>query len=84
MRSPQSKPLPMRWICLNGSRLSRCALFSDMRWTASARRWPRAATRIFAFPCWAAKHSLNVATAGGVVLFELLRKYRALARQAGA
>jgi 23S rRNA (guanosine2251-2'-O)-methyltransferase len=25
------------------------------------------------------KHSLNVATAGGVVLFELLRKYRALA-----
>ena len=25
------------------------------------------------------KHSLNVATAGGVVLYELLRKYRALA-----
>jgi tRNA G18 (ribose-2'-O)-methylase SpoU len=23
------------------------------------------------------KHSLNVATAGGVVLYELLRKYRA-------
>jgi tRNA G18 (ribose-2'-O)-methylase SpoU len=23
-----------------------------------------------------AKHSLNVATAGGVVLYELLRKYR--------
>jgi tRNA G18 (ribose-2'-O)-methylase SpoU len=25
------------------------------------------------------KHSLNVATAGGVVLYELLRKYRGLA-----
>jgi tRNA G18 (ribose-2'-O)-methylase SpoU len=24
------------------------------------------------------KHSLNVATAGGVVIYELLRKYRAL------
>jgi len=24
------------------------------------------------------KHSLNVATAGGVMLFELLRKYRSL------
>jgi 23S rRNA (guanosine2251-2'-O)-methyltransferase len=29
-------------------------------------------------PMLGAKHSLNVATAGGVVLFELLRKYRAL------
>ena len=27
-----------------------------------------------------AKHSLNVATAGGVVLYELLRKYRELGR----
>jgi tRNA G18 (ribose-2'-O)-methylase SpoU len=26
------------------------------------------------------KHSLNVATAGGVVMYELLRKYRQLAR----
>lgn len=34
-------------------------------------------------PMLGSKHSLNVATAGGVVLFELLRKYRALARQAG-
>ena len=29
-------------------------------------------------PMLGVKHSLNVATAGGVVLFELLRKYRAL------
>ena len=29
-------------------------------------------------PMLGAKHSLNVATAGGVVIFELLRKYRAL------
>lgn len=29
-------------------------------------------------PMLGQKHSLNVATAGGVVLFELLRKYRAL------
>lgn len=31
-------------------------------------------------PMLGAKHSLNVATAGGVVLYELLRKYRQLAR----
>ncbi len=30
-------------------------------------------------PMLGAKHSLNVATAGGVVIYELLRKYRALA-----
>ena len=35
-------------------------------------------------PTLGAKHSLNVATAGGVVCYELLRKYRALAAQAGA
>jgi tRNA G18 (ribose-2'-O)-methylase SpoU len=29
-------------------------------------------------PMRGAKHSLNVATAGGIVLYELLRKYRAL------
>jgi 23S rRNA (guanosine2251-2'-O)-methyltransferase len=32
-------------------------------------------------PMLGAKHSLNVATAGGVVIYELLRKYRALARR---
>jgi 23S rRNA (guanosine2251-2'-O)-methyltransferase len=31
-------------------------------------------------PMLGAKHSLNVATAGGVVMYELLRKYRALAK----
>lgn len=31
-------------------------------------------------PMLGAKHSLNVATAGGVVLYELLRKYRSLIR----
>jgi tRNA G18 (ribose-2'-O)-methylase SpoU len=30
-------------------------------------------------PMLGAKHSLNVATAGGVVIYELLRKYRAMA-----
>ena len=29
-------------------------------------------------PMLGSKHSLNVATAGGVVVYELLRKYRAL------
>jgi len=29
------------------------------------------------------KHSLNVATAGGVVPYELLRKYRLLRRKTG-
>ena len=34
-------------------------------------------------PMLGLKHSLNVATAGGVVLYELLRKYRELFRGAG-
>ncbi|MGA2434132.1 MAG: RNA methyltransferase [Bryobacteraceae bacterium] len=34
-------------------------------------------------PMLGAKHSLNVATAGGVVIYELLRKYRALREAAG-
>ncbi len=33
-------------------------------------------------PMLGRKHSLNVATAGGVVLFELLRKYRRMAEEA--
>ncbi len=33
-------------------------------------------------PMLGAKHSLNVATAGGVVLYELLRKYRRMAEAA--
>jgi len=33
-------------------------------------------------PMLGAKHSLNVATAGGVVIYELLRKYRELGRAA--
>jgi 23S rRNA (guanosine2251-2'-O)-methyltransferase len=33
-------------------------------------------------PMLGAKHSLNVATAGGVAIYELLRKYRALGRAA--
>ncbi len=35
-------------------------------------------------PMLGAKHSLNVATAGGVVIFELLRKYRELVIRADA
>ena len=31
-------------------------------------------------PMLGTKHSLNVATAGGIVIFELLRKYRALGK----
>ncbi|HUQ95856.1 MAG TPA: RNA methyltransferase [Bryobacteraceae bacterium] len=34
-------------------------------------------------PMLGAKHSLNVATAGGVVLYELLRKYRLMLDNAG-
>jgi len=34
-------------------------------------------------PMLGSKHSLNVATAGGVVLYELLRKYRALVSRQG-
>ena len=34
-------------------------------------------------PMLGAKHSLNVATAGGVVLYELLRKYRQRLRETG-
>lgn len=34
-------------------------------------------------PMLGSKHSLNVATAGGVVMYELLRKYRRMREQAG-
>lgn len=34
-------------------------------------------------PMLGKKHSLNVATAGGVVIFELLRKYRRMMEQSG-
>jgi tRNA G18 (ribose-2'-O)-methylase SpoU len=34
-------------------------------------------------PMLGAKHSLNVATAGGIVIYELLRKYRALGSARG-
>jgi len=34
-------------------------------------------------PMLGRKHSLNVATAGGVVIYELLRKYQALAAASG-
>ena len=45
---------------------------------ASGRKSRRCAIRTCASRCSATKHSLNVATAGGVVIYELLRKYRAL------
>lgn len=35
-------------------------------------------------PMLGVKHSLNVATAGGVVIYELLRKYRRMVERAGA
>ncbi len=35
-------------------------------------------------PMLGRKHSLNVAVAGGVVAYELLRKYRELCRKGGA
>lgn len=38
------------------------------------------ADRYVCIPMLGRKHSLNVATAGGVVLYELLRKYRRLCR----
>jgi tRNA G18 (ribose-2'-O)-methylase SpoU len=37
-----------------------------------------AADTVVCLPMRGTKHSLNVATAGGIVLYELLRKYRAL------
>ena len=55
-------------IC--SARGSRCV-------SISGQRWRRAATRMCAFRCWV-EHSLNVATAGGVVIYEFLRKYRVL------
>jgi tRNA G18 (ribose-2'-O)-methylase SpoU len=35
-------------------------------------------------PMLGQKHSLNVATAGGIVLYELLRKYRGMYKELGA
>jgi len=42
----------------------------------------RRADRHVRIPMLGKKHSLNVATAGGIVMYELLRKYRELSRSA--
>ena len=46
-----------------------------MRWMAS-KAFPQLCDTHVRIPMLGRKHSLNVATAGGVVIYELLRKYR--------
>jgi tRNA G18 (ribose-2'-O)-methylase SpoU len=57
-----------------------CVLFGHEVDGLCAAVLDRADTHI-RLPMRGSKHSLNVATAGGVVLYELLRKYRSLAER---
>ena len=68
----------MRWICSIGRRGFRCAWCLGTRWMGYVRRYAARCDTHVRIPMLGAKHSLNVATAGGVVMYELLRKYRAL------
>lgn len=60
-----------------------CVLFGHEVDGLSANVLDRCDTHV-RIPMLGSKQSLNVATAGGVVLYELLRKYRALKTQAQA
>ena len=57
---------------------SRSASSSAMRSRASGRGPWNSRTRGCEFRCWGLKHSLNVATAAGVVAYELLRRFRSV------
>jgi tRNA G18 (ribose-2'-O)-methylase SpoU len=54
-----------------------CLIFGNEK-TGVSRQVTEACDTFVRIPMLGFKHSLNVATAGGVVLYELLRKYRAL------
>lgn len=56
-----------------------CVVFGNEKEGVSPALIDRCDTHV-RIPMLGFKHSLNVATAGGVVLYELLRKYRALFR----
>jgi tRNA G18 (ribose-2'-O)-methylase SpoU len=56
-----------------------CLVFGNEKDGVSPALLERCDTHV-RIPMLGFKHSLNVATAGGVVLYELLRKYRALFR----
>ena len=64
-------------ICSIGSRVFRYASSSGTSWTVSARNVMAMCDTYVRIPMLGLKHSLNVATAGGIVMYELLRKYRA-------
>ncbi len=57
-----------------------CLLFGHEVDGLPAERLAQCDTHV-RIPMLGTKHSLNVATAGGIVLYELLRKYRALTTQ---
>ena len=58
--------------------LARLPSFSATKWTASTQAWWQLCDTHVRLPMQGVKNSLNVATAGGVVAYELLRKHRAL------
>jgi len=56
-----------------------CLIFGNEKEGVSAEMAEMCDTHV-RIPMLGFKHSLNVSTAGGVVLYELLRKYRQLHR----
>ena len=74
INSSPLKLLPMPWTCSNGHRGGQSASSSATKWTASHRVWPPHVDTVIRIPMLGQKRSLNVATAAGVVLYELLRR----------
>ena len=59
-----------------------CVVFGNELDGVGAELLDRCDTHV-RIPMLGLKHSLNVATAGGIVIYELLRKYRSLIEQSG-
>ncbi len=76
MRSRRSRRRRRRWICSIGGRsFPVCLLFGHEVDGLGRETLERCDTAV-RIPMLGRKHSLNVATAGGIVVYELLRKYR--------
>ena len=77
-RSRRSKPPSMPWTCSIGRpRFPVCLIFGHEVDGIRPELSALCDTHV-RIPMLGTKHSLNVATAGGVVIYELLRKYREL------
>ncbi len=80
-KSQQSRPARALWVYSIGIRDSPCALLFGHEVDGLTEPLRELADTHVRIPMLGQKHSLNVATAGGVVIYELLRKYHRAPQQ---